>query len=294
MVAQLGWRACSRVRTSRRRRRTSPAPLQRRDSSDAGSNQRASSSPRSQVSWRLASWRVAGCRARGTPPHRSRRPGAPRPAGSRPRASPAGPADAARGQLGSARSARTSSRKPAAEHRVEAASMRACSTARSRGASTSLSTRNGKRGDATASRLPVADRRPRQAIHLQRALDALRIGGVDARGRGRIDRGQFGMQRRPAAPAASACDLRARRRVGLGHSATGRRSSAWKYSRCRRPGSACAAARGDVVASARARIARRTRPPNTAATARACRSGGAAPARARRASGLAAPMSRPR
>ena len=65
--------------------------------------------------------------------------------------------------------------------------------------------------------LPVADRPAAEPIHLQRTLDPLRIGGVDARGGDGIDLREFGVHRRPAAFAGFRFELRARRGIGLGH-----------------------------------------------------------------------------
>ena len=65
--------------------------------------------------------------------------------------------------------------------------------------------------------LPIADRAATESIHLQRALDALRIGWVDAdRSDGIHDR-KLGMHRGPAAFKGFRRKLCARRRIRLGH-----------------------------------------------------------------------------
>ena len=65
--------------------------------------------------------------------------------------------------------------------------------------------------------LPVADRLAAEAIHLQRPLDALRIGGVDARRGVGIDCGKLRMQCRPTMHIRFGRDLRAHRFVRFRH-----------------------------------------------------------------------------
>src|SRR5690606_24815958 len=65
--------------------------------------------------------------------------------------------------------------------------------------------------------LPAADRTTAEAEHLQRALDALGVAGLDAGGGIGIDARQLGVHRRPAAFAGLGHDGRADLRIGFWH-----------------------------------------------------------------------------
>ena len=67
------------------------------------------------------------------------------------------------------------------------------------------------------SALPVADRAATEPIDLQRALDALRIGGMDARSGGRVNLRKLRVQRRPAVLPRFRSDCGADFGVGLRH-----------------------------------------------------------------------------
>ncbi len=117
-----------------------------------------------------------------------------------------------------ARSAFTSSRKPAASMASNRCAMRWCSQPRSAGSSensgvscqaglSALSWRDVETGPGPA----------RHPEHFQRPLDALRIAGRQP-GRGRrVDPRQFRMQRRPALARRLRFQFGAHGRVGLGH-----------------------------------------------------------------------------
>jgi hypothetical protein len=65
--------------------------------------------------------------------------------------------------------------------------------------------------------LPFGNRAAARAMDLQRALDALRVGRVDARGGDRIDFGQSRVQRGPAIAFGFGGDLRAQGGIGFRH-----------------------------------------------------------------------------
>jgi hypothetical protein len=78
--------------------------------------------------------------------------------------------------------------------------------ARSDGSSETCSASKGSR--RLAAPLQLRQRRAGDLMHLERALDALRVGGLDARGGSGIDRGELGVQ--SASLAAARASMRAR------------------------------------------------------------------------------------
>jgi len=177
--------------------------------------------PRSQVNWRLASWRVAAMprsrtAARNASPDRpssERGPGLP---GSRRSASTAG--RRAGRDVRAARAPRRGS--PVRAWHRSAPRMRACSHARE----------VGSRGDhrrrlrRARRRVEARQRAAADAKDLERAADALRVGGRQARGARRVDAGEFGVQGRPAAREGLGFERSTHRRVGGGAGRRGRRS----------------------------------------------------------------------
>ena len=157
---------------------------------------------------------VAQVRRAGTAqPVASARPAVPRPAGSRRSACWAG----RRCRSPRARSAFTSSRKPAASMASKRCAMRSCSQPRSAGSSenSGVELPRGRSRCRSCRAWKLDQGRPDTPEHFQRALDALRVAGRQPRRRDRVDARQFGVQRGPALlapPRASSCGAHGRRR----------------------------------------------------------------------------------
>ena len=159
---------------------------------------------------------------------RPARPGIPTPGDSRRRGSRAGPAVRDGAGVRAARAARrTSSRKPASSIASNRRAMRSCSTARSRGASTSLSTRTGGRSRACMRCHSEIGRPLRDTPPARAGCVADRWRGCGAR---RRDRRAPARRASPASRRCAASSAIAARNAGSA-SGIGARpcSSAWKY-----------------------------------------------------------------
>ena len=167
---------------------------------------------------------------------------------------------------------------PRRASRRTARAMRSCSTARSRGREHELEHAHGQARRGARVRCQSEIGRPLSAIHLERALDALRIGGVDARAASGSTCASSRMHRRPADAARPRAAIAAR--IAGSASGIGDRpcSSAWKY-RPVPPARIGTLPRATMSSHRGARIARELGGRIRLATDRAHRSGGAARAR---------------
>ena len=176
------------------------------------------------------------------------------------------------------RSARSSSTSPAASIASNRRAMASCSRARSGG----ISAIGDRRHRATSRLAPPCSADigwPVNAIDLERALDALRVGRRQPRrGRG-IDARELGVQRRPAVARGARVDLGAHGGVGA-RQRDSPSVSALKYSIVP-PASIGRRPRARMSLRSPPARRRRNAPPNTPRSDRRCRSGDAARARVR-------------
>ena len=217
-----------------------------------------------------------------------RPPGATRVDDIRPRVSP----DVASVRSPRANSRRTSSSSPAAIMASKRCAKATCSRARSCGISaTQMNSRVQRRAWSPSAAPRWA--RPSDREHLERALDSLRVVGMDARRGGRIHFGQARMHARAIPGAAASASIAARIVIAALRQ---RRDAADQCAQVQHRAAdqqRHASARFDLGDGAAPRRAR-TVPPNNSRWDRPGRSGDAARRARCAASGLALPMSSPR